>query len=167
MKIKIIPVFIFMFVLTAKNAIGQNDFPLGVWSVAKVVSIISGKEYVNSKPLPSKIIFTKNNYSIVWMPGTKLQQNYAKRWNPSNEEKIISYNSIIVNAGTYTIEKNIITTKPEVAKTPDFINGFAKFEYEQKADTLKLTLIDNVSNDGIQDSAAVKYKTTLVLRRVE
>ena len=64
------------------------------------------------------------------------------------------------------MEGSMITTKPQIAKTPDFIGGYAKFEYVVEDNTLKLTRIDTMSNDGIQDAGALQVKTILVLERI-
>ena len=139
----------------------------GIWRITKITTTTSQGDNTNPQLLPSMYVFTKKHYSIIWMPGRELQKNYAKRWQPTSEEKVQSYNSIIVNAGTYSIEENVITTKPVIAKTPDFIGGYAKFEYEVEGNVLKLTRIDTMSNDGIQDAGALQVKTTLVLERIE
>jgi len=139
----------------------------GLWRITKITTTTSQGDNTSPHMLPSMFIFTKKHYSIIWMPGKELPQNYEKRWRPTDEEKVQSYNSIIVNAGTYDVDGNVITTKPAIAKTPDFIGGYAKFEYELKDNILKLTRIETMSNDGIQDAGALQVKTTLVLERIK
>lgn len=158
---------IFGILLFVENNLYAVDSIEGVWRITKITTSTSQGDNTHQHNLPSMIIFTRNHYSIIWMPGEELQKNYEKRWRPTDEEKIQSYNSIIVNAGTYYIEGNVITTKPQIAKTPDFIGGYAKFEFNSEGDNLKLTLTDNVSNDGIKDLGALQIKTTLILERIK
>ncbi len=167
MKSKMFVLSILLYLGIAQIIICQGNSLHGIWKITKTITYVSGKEYVNSNPLPSIIIFTKNHYSFVQMFGAEPQNNYEKRWHPTDEEKVTSYNSIIVNAGTYSIENNLIITKPQIAKTPDFVNGYAIFNYHFKNDTLWLTPEEYISNDGILDSAAVKYKTALFLHKLE
>ena len=168
MKSKLLAVLaIIGFLLFVESDVYAVDSIEGVWRITKIITITSQGENTRPHMLPSMFIFTKNHYSIVWIPGKELPKNYVKRWRPTDEEKVQSYNSIIVNAGTYGIEGNVITTKPQIAKTPDFIGGYAKFEFEVKDNTLKLIRIDTMSNDGIQDAGALQVKTTLVLERIK
>jgi hypothetical protein len=145
----------------------QNELFIGVWKIVKVMYNLPDGVKENSDLLPSQIMFTKNHYSFIQYPRKEMQKNYTKGWYPSDEEKVESYNSIIVNGGKYNVENGILITKPEVAKTPNFVGGFAKYEYSFKEGKLFLTLLDLQSNDSVQDTAALSIKTILVLERLE
>jgi hypothetical protein len=159
-------VLLFVVVLSFENSYGITNSAEGVWKIVRVIVHTPEGDIVNSNPLPSQIIFTKKHFSFIRLPRKQMQPNYLKRWYPTDEEKIESYNSIVVNAGEYKIEKSILTIRPAIAKTPDFVGGFARYEFALEDGHLLLTLIDNVSNDGTQDSATLQNKTTLFLERI-
>lgn len=156
-----------LFIAISIQLSAQSNSFVGVWKIVKVIYSLPEGLKENTKLLPSQIIFTKEHYSFIQYPRKEMQKNYEKRWLPSDEEKVESYNSIIVNGGTYSAENSILTIKPEVAKTPNYVGGYAKYEFSFKDEKLFLTLLDIQSNDGVQDSTAPSVKTTLVLEKVE
>lgn len=144
----------------------SNPLP-GVWRVNEIRYTWEGGEQVLEEPQPGLVFFTKDHYSMTWMPRSERQADYADPWRPSDEEKVESYNSIVVNSGTYTLTDSILRTVPEVAKTPEFMGGLSDYAWRLEADTLWLDVVDIVSHAGIQDPAVPRFTTHLRLVRVE
>lgn len=151
----------------AKVAIKIGQELGGAWKVVEIRVKTTDKEFINSQPQPGLFLFTQNHYSMVWMPGDDPPKDFAHTWHPSDEEKVKSFNSIIVNSGTYQYTDSTLTTIPAVAKTPEFINGSATYSYQLKKDTLYMKLIDTYSHDGIMDEGVVYYQSSLKLYRQE
>ncbi|OGB60370.1 MAG: hypothetical protein A2Y94_08190 [Caldithrix sp. RBG_13_44_9] len=146
----------------------QSPNPIqGVWKIVEIRLEVSGKEYINPEPQPGLMIFTRDYYSMVWMPLDKVQPDNASIWHPTDAEKIQQFNSIVVNSGSYTLSDSQLTTLPIVAKTPEFIGGKASYLWKVAQDSLQLDAIDNYSRDGILDEDQQKFRTTLILVRVE
>lgn len=140
---------------------------LGVWNLVSIV-YVSGPEMTTIDPaLPGLFIFTKNHYSMTWMPLQKQQEDYADLWHPNDSEKVQSYNSIVTNTGSYVLSKTELVTSVEVAKTPAFIGGKAIYACELGKDELRLEVLDTLANDGTRDESYLKFKTILKLQRIE
>lgn len=139
----------------------------GSWTVARI-EYISGTEHEWIDPAqPGLFLFTDTHYSMTWMPAGTRQPDYAQLWHPSDAEKVMSYNAIVCNAGQYELTGDILTTRVQVAKTPAFIGGLAKYQYLQNGDTLMLEIIDNVAHDGTRDVAYLTFRTIIHLQRTE
>ena len=139
----------------------------GVWKVVEIRQEASGKEYNNTEPQPGLMIFTNDYYSMVWMPLDRVQPDNATTWRPIDAEKIQQFNSIVVNSGSYSLSDSQLTTFPIVAKTPEFIGGKADYLWKSAQDTLRLELVNIYSRDGVLDEESLKFRTTLLLVRIE
>ena len=73
------------------------------------------------KPFPNLIIFTRKYYSMIWIFGPEAKRPFAKRWSPTDAEKIQRFDSLVVNAGTYAVEGSTLIARPLVARIPDFM----------------------------------------------
>jgi hypothetical protein len=60
---------------------------------------------------------------------------------PTDAEVLTAFGSFIANSGTYEVSGSTITTRPTVAKTPNFMaGGSLSYTYRVEGDTLWLTL---------------------------
>jgi hypothetical protein len=139
----------------------------GVWKVVEIRQEVSGKEYRNTEPQPGLMIFTRDYYSMVWMPLDRVQPDNATIWQPTDTEKIQQFNSIVVNSGSYTLSDSQLTAFPIVAKTPEFVGGKADYLWKSAQDTLHLKILSIYSRDGEPDDGAQKVRTTLLLVKIE
>lgn len=139
----------------------------GVWKVIHIRSVWGGNENVNAAPQPGLAIFTKRHYSMVWIPTAQSRKPSAKRWFPTDGEKIHDFNTVIVNSGTYGLKDSILTTYPVVAKTPEFMGGWAAFNCRVSGDSLWLTGTDIFSCDNVRDPGVDQVRTTIQFVRVE
>lgn len=121
----------------------------GVWRITEIESL-GGSAPVNRDPLPSLVIFTAHHYSMVWLPGTEAQRAFAKRWHPTDTEKIARYDAFVTNTGTYDAVDTILTMHPIVARVPEFMGGKLIHSYSLSADLLHLVTLDEYSYDGVQ-----------------
>ena len=137
---------------------------VGVWQI-KQVATQSGA-LITDKPLPGLFIFTPNHYSMLWVLSTKTEP-FAERWNPTDDEKIKRFNSLIINSGTYEIKDSTLTTYPVVARIPELMGGEQLCEYRLESDTMWLKFVDEYSFDGIQAPWVASGGIVLTLVRVE
>ena len=146
----------------------ESGSPLaGSW-VMKEISVISERgENTYPDPAPGLFVFGESHYSMVWMPLTEIPPDFEEIWKPTDEEKAAAFNSIVVNSGTYTYTDTTVTTIPTVAKTPEFIGGFAVYTYTVDGDTLRMEMIDTVSRGGIRDPGVGVFSMPLKLVRAE
>jgi hypothetical protein len=127
----------------------QNPL-VGVWRVAEVKTVTADSESTNSTPLPGLYIFTQGHYSAVWSTSDAPRQMYEDRWQPTADEKIAAYDSIVVNAGTYELKGSDLVTKPIMARVPGFGGGKALWKYRVDGDDLYLEMFEEYTKDGIR-----------------
>lgn len=139
----------------------------GVWRIGEVRLTGPDGESVDGQPLPSLYIFTRQHYSIVRMLGRKLPPDNARLWYPTEAEKALQHDAIVVNAGTYELSDSILTTHPVAAKTPEFIGGQTVYAWRVVADSLWMTTLDILSRAGVQDPFVADYRLVVKLVRVE
>ena len=139
----------------------------GVWKVVETRSDWGRGIHVNPAPQHGLYLFTRRHYSIVWVPVAEPRKGSAKPWFPVDAEKIYDFDTVIVNSGTYETADSMLTTRPYVAKTPEFMGGWAAFRYRVAVDTLWLTGTDIYSRDGIRDPGVDAVRTTVKLVRVK
>ncbi len=140
---------------------------VGVWKLLTVVYITDNESSIIDPALPGLFIFTKDHYSMTWMPQRHIQEEYADMWHPNDAEKVQSYNSIVTNTGRYQYTGEELITSVEVAKTPAFVGGRAVYDCQINADMMRLEVKDNLAHDGTRDESYLKFKTILTLQRVE
>jgi hypothetical protein len=137
---------------------------VGVWQIGK---IHHGDRLIADKPVPSIFVFTSSHYSMLWVLTTKPEQPFAERWNPTDEEKLKRFNSLIVNSGTYDVEGSTLTMYPVVARVPDLVGGKQICEYSIDKDTMRLKFVDEYSFDSVQAPWVASGGLTLTLVRLE
>lgn len=155
---------IVMIVLLCGACEKKTEGLIGVWQIAQVRH---GERLVTDQSLPSMFIFTPGHYSMLWVLGAKSELPFAKRWAPTDEEKIERFNSLIVNSGTYEIAGDTLTMHPVVARVPDLVGGKQICLYNAAGDTLRLRFIDEYSFDGVQAPWVAGGGLSLTLVRVE
>jgi hypothetical protein len=154
--------------MSCQKAQAPTKHPIeGVWRIVEIRNVGPEGETVNPAPQPSLYIFTAKHYNMVWIPGREPRQGSAKTWFPTNDEKVRDFDTFIENSGTYEVTDTTLTTRPMVAKTPEYMGGKGVFVYRIVADTLWLTNVDIYSADGTQDPYIVQYTSPLKLVRVE
>ncbi len=139
----------------------------GVWTVVETRSAWDGGVDVNPAPQPGLYLFTRRHYGIVWIPTGKPRKESARPWFPTDLEKIHDFDTVIVNSGTYEMTDSVLTTRPFVAKTPEFMGGWAAFRYRIARDTLWMTGTDIYSRDGVRDPGVDAVRATVRLVRVK
>lgn len=104
----------------------------------------------SADPLPSQIIFTRRHYSIVWMPGSEAMQAFAVRWQPTDAEKLRRFGEVVVNTGSYALLDGVLEVRPVISRVPEFMGGRMSYRCRRSGDRLVLTLLDEVTFDGVR-----------------
>lgn len=135
---------------------------VGAWSLV-AIDPGDGSPLIDPSQ-PGLYIFTDDHYTAVFNPGAEVRTKAAVSFQPTQDETISQFGSIIVNAGTYQISGSTVTFRPMIAKSPAFVGGQQTSTFEVNADTLRLSQTTIVSADGVSppDAAGV-----LTLVRVE
>ena len=119
----------------------------GAWKTTEFSLVSPDTSYTISDPQPSLYVFLKRHYSIMYVPGDEPRELFGGDQpvlgaaEPTDAEKVVAFNSFIANSGTYELTDSMLTTRPMVAKTPNFMaGGSLTFTYEIEGDGLRLTL---------------------------
>jgi hypothetical protein len=114
---------------------------------------------VDSSPLRGLLVFTSTHYSIMYATGEKPRALMDEE-DPSDEQTIKAYESIIANSGRYDVEGDRFMTRAYVAKYPNYMDDWPEnvttFSYSLNGDVL------TIKADGGPDAG-----TTQIYRRVE
>lgn len=135
---------------------------VGVWSLV-AVDPGDGSPLIDPSQ-PGLYIFADEHYSAVFVPGPEPRMKAAVSFQPTDEEMIEEYETIIVNTGTYEISGSTVTFRPILAKSPGFVGGHQMSTFRISGDTLVLTQDMLVSVDGVSPP---DFGGSLTLLRVE
>jgi len=158
--------------LLASMAYAQNaKKPIeGVWKVTEIVVTGAGASNVTS-PQPSLFIFSRGYYSMMSIPGNRPRALF-KAEEPTNEEKIPAFDSFVANTGRYEATGSSLTTRPILARYPNFMaGGFDKYQFRIEGNTLwlkeKSADLNSRVGQQVVPSTAPASETLLKLVRVE
>src|SRR5205823_1965136 len=92
----------------------------GVWKVVEAKR--SGPNAgTNSNPQPGLYIFTRKHYATVGVIGDKPRPQVPDVEKATASELLAMWGPFVANAGTYEISGDTLTTRPLVAKMPEFM----------------------------------------------
>ena len=123
----------------------------GAWEITEESFKSPDASWTDTSPQPSLYIFAKQHYSIMLVPSGPDGRSQPRELfsgtdpilgaaQPTDAEKVVAFGSFIANSGTYEVSGSSLTTRPIVAKTPNFMSGGAlTFMYQIEGDTLHLT----------------------------
>lgn len=108
----------------------------------------------------SFLLISDGFYSMNWAFGPEASEYYSERFSPTDDEKLARYDVLLVNAGRFELDGDVLTIHPIFALVPEFIGGLGEFEYSLDEGTLELVWRRIVSADGVPDpytDAGVRY----------
>ena len=146
---------------TVEPASPANEL-LGVWSLA-AVDPGDGSPMIDPSQ-PGLYIFAEGYYSALFAPGSEPRVKSVVSFQPTQDEMVAQYQSIIVNAETYEINGSTVTFRPIIAKSPGFVGGHQMSTFRVQGDTLVLTQDMIVAVDGVSPP---NVAGSLTLVRVE
>jgi hypothetical protein len=149
------------------TSVEQNNNSIeGVWRISQITRDFEAE--ANNDPLPSQLIFTKNHYSIVWMPGKDAMRAFDEPWKPTDSEILQRFWEVTVNTGRYEVSGTQIRTEPVIARFPEFMGGYMIYDFKWSGSDLILTLVDEYTFDGVQNpwAAEVSGQQHITLTRV-
>ena len=139
-----------------------SDPLVGVWLVATLTR--PDRETIDPAG-PGQFIFANGRYSAVFSLGAEERPHAAAGFNPTADEKVTQYDTIIVNSGIYEVNGSELTLRPIVAKTPEYAGGSSTMEFRIDGDILTTTLRSITSVDGASPEGAIG--SSMTLRRVQ
>ena len=148
-------IFISSFEIETKN----NNQLQGSWHLKEVNWISSDTTHVLKKDKLGLLLFTEDSYSIMWSPTEKPRAPFQKLSNPTDEEILKGFKSIVFNAGVYTKTDSTLNTTSIIAKVPGFEGGKQFYTYAFDANQLTLTMHDETYPNGEKPSWSGTWQT--------
>jgi hypothetical protein len=110
---------------------------VGAWRVTEVADV---NRPPITRPQPGLYIFGGQHYSFARINGTQPLPAYPSNDKATDADKVAVFNALYLNAGTYTVTGNMLTTKALVAKSAFAMAGPAnQYEFAVNGSTLVLT----------------------------
>jgi hypothetical protein len=99
----------------------------GAWRVSVISFTAPDSSYTITNPQPSLYLFAERHYSMMYVPGNEprpLDVGDAPilgAIDPTDAEKVASWDTFIANSGTYEVRDSTITFRPMVAKSANLM----------------------------------------------
>jgi len=139
----------------------------GTWSINEIHWITPDTTYSIKNAQPGIFMVSSSRYSIIWTPIHAKRVPFKKLANPTDEEIISGFKSIVFNSGTYQIADTTFTVQAQIAKVPGFEGGTQKFIYNIKDDILNIKMIDETYPNGEKPDWFGKLETLFVMERID
>ncbi|MDH3455536.1 MAG: lipocalin-like domain-containing protein [Gemmatimonadota bacterium] len=95
-----------------------------------------------AEPQPGLIVFTDTHYSMMYVNGAAPRPQYAGE-EMTDAEILAAFDSFTANSGRYEVSGNELTTRPSVAKDPNYMGTWPDnaetYTFELEGETLRLT----------------------------
>ena len=122
-----------------------NPF-VGAWQITEMSFAGPDTNYTITNPQPGLYLFGERHYSIMYVPTGEPRPLAAGdapiigAINPTDAEKVASWNTFIANSGTYEVRDTTVTFRPVVAKSANLMaaGGPLVERYVLTDDTLQL-----------------------------
>ena len=152
---------------TAQNRTAANPLE-GAWRETEIV--VTGRDASTiQNPQPSLYVFTPTHYAMMGTLGDRPRALF-KSLDPTNEEKMAAFDSFWGNSGTYEVTGDVLTTRPVVARMPNFMaDGFERYQFRIDGNTLMLTSKSTdenyrVGEQVVPDSRPISETRTKLVR---
>ena len=120
---------------------------VGAWLVTEMTTTSPDSSFSISHPQPGLYLFTEHHYSMMYVPSDQARPLDAGdvpmlgTLDPTDAEKIASWDTFIANSGSYEAVESTLTTRPIVAKVANLMAAGEPLtmSYEVSGDTLVVT----------------------------
>ena len=166
MRLLLLPLVILLCHAGQGQSITNNNIN-GAWSIEEI--IWKSKDTTVQIVPKQKGIFliTQGHYGMSWSPIREKRTPFENLSNPTEEEIIKGFQSIVFNSGTYSIDKNVLTTTAQIAKVPGFEGGKQYYHITHTNNTqVKLTLFDETYPSGKKPQWLGKWETTFIMEKL-
>ncbi|WP_395376577.1 lipocalin-like domain-containing protein [Marinicella sp. W31] len=140
---------------------------IGSWEMREVHWFSDEQTYSIEEAQPGLFIFEDQRYAIMWTALKEPRAAFEILAQPTPEEVIESFKSVVFNAGSYAINGAQITTTAYIAKVPGFEGGQQFYNYTIEEDILTLTMYDETYPNGEKPNWAGKVQTRFVMQRAK
>lgn len=140
---------------------------LGSWRVKEVHWKTKDTTYSITKAQPGIFFFTDSSYATMWTPIDTPRKPFKILSNPTDEELISGFRSVVFNAGNYTHTDTTVISTAFIAKVPGFEGGKQFYRYTIDGKRMRLTMYDETYPNGEKPGWFGKFVTEFVLHKID
>ncbi len=160
----IVPMAICLGGCPPQQAVSSTSTVEGAWRLVALTSISVNSDTTAVPLQESLVLFANGYYSMAYATGTQRSPFYATRFTPTDEESLARMKTMTVNTGTFEFTDSTMTLRPQVARVPEFVGGFAEHRYALHGDTLMLHWGRTVGEDGVEAPGGGSILTLVRIR---
>lgn len=138
---------------------------VGSWKVQEIQYIYADTTYIRKEEDHGRFLFSMKNYTLMYNPRMQKRTPFQDLSKPSTDEIVKAFQTIVFNTGNYQIDKNIITTTPDIAKVPGFESGKQYYKIAFNNDFLELIMFDETYPNGNKPTWYGKLKIKFILKK--
>jgi hypothetical protein len=139
---------------------------VGSWMLTEIQYIYSDTTYIAKEIQEGRFIFTSNRYALQYNPEMRPRAPFYNLSNPTNQEIIKAFRSVVFNTGSYKNNDSLLQTLADFAKVPGFEGGkqFYRVKYHTR-DSMALTMFDETYPNGDKPAWYNKLSIKFILNR--
>ncbi len=145
--------------ITAENPL------MGSWRMKEIHYIQADTTIKVEKVHGGRVTFSQSNYHLLYNPWINARKPFEKLAQPTKEEMIYGFQTLVFNSGTYAYTDSTVVTTADIAKVPGFEGGIQYYHYNLKGEELELTMYDETYPDGNKPEWYQKLKVLFKLVR--
>ena len=158
----------FILVIFGFNSCAEKNNRLkGAWNVKEINWITPDTIYTIENAQPGIFMVSDSMYSFIWTPINEKRTPFIQLANPTQEEIIKGFRSIVFNAGSYSKTDSTFHIEAAIAKVPGFEGGEQKFTYTVTGNSLELKMVDETYPNGNKPAWFGKLETKFIMQRID
>ena len=137
----------------------------GSWKIETIHWITQDTTFTIEEAQPGMMLFSSDKYALMWTPTLEPRVPFNNLSQPTDEEVIAGFRSVIFNGGHYEVSDSSVVTTAEIAKVPGFEGGKQIYRYQIDQDTMRLTMYDERYPNGDRPQWYGTFETQFVMTR--
>ena len=147
-----------------ENLRSKEHSIIGSWKFSEIEFIYADTTY-KVNPLQGNLLVSKGRYSIMYSPSSEPREAFESLSNPSDDEVLKAFKSIVFNSGYYELKDKVFIATPDIAKVPGFEGGKQYYSYSIDGETLKFKLFDETYPNGEKPEWYQKLEILFIMKR--
>lgn len=170
---RVVPIIFVLFYACDVPTRGRTSAPAtkeksnlnGSWRINEIHWHTKDTTYSIDNAQPGFVVFTDEAYALMWTRTKDARTPFVDLSNPTSEEMIAGFKSVVFNSGTFITKKDTLITKAAIAKVPGFEGGTQYYTYKRDGAQLYLRMYDEIYPNGDHPEWAGIFELAFKLER--
>jgi hypothetical protein len=152
---------------TANATIDRDKTSLqGSWSIEEIHWHTKDTTYSILEAQPGYFLFTEASYALMWTRTKEPRIAFANLSNPTSDEKIAAFQTLVFNSGSYQVRHDTIISEASIAKVPGFEGGRQFYTFKQDRNHLDVTMYDETYPNGSKPEWSGVFTVEFKMKKV-